>query len=144
MATADGHRNGKLYNRPRYARAQASGVLSTKGIQTFLRRSKDATLGFTTRLAINTKLRGIGEMTELSIDTKKKRVRVRLELVGEKEPIDVEIIRYSLKVKDESTHITIEEATSSRQWLTVALREFIIGQDLAVPAKAAVLLQLLT
>ena len=144
MATADGHRNGKLYNRPRYATAQASGVLSTKGIQTFLRRSKDATLGFTTRLAINTKLRGIGEMTELSIDTKKKRVRVRLELVGEKEPIDVEIIRYSLKVKGESTHITIEEATSSRQWLTVALREFIVGQDLAVPAKAAVLLQLLT
>ena len=144
MATADGHRNGKLYNPPRYATAQASGVLSTKGIQTFLRRSKDATLGFTTRLAINTKLRGIGEMTELSIDTKKKRVRVRLELVGEKEPINVEIIRYSLKVKGESTRITIEEATSSRQWLTVALREFIVGQDLAVPAKAAVLLQLLT
>jgi hypothetical protein len=144
LATADGHRNGKLYNRPRDATAQASGVLSTKSIQPFLRRSKDATLGFTTRLAINTKLRGIGEMTELSIDTKKKRVRVRLELVGEKEPINVEIIRYSLKVKGESTRITIEEATSSRQWLTVALREFIIGQDLAVPAKAAVLLQLLT
>ena len=144
MATADGHRNGKLYNPPRYATAQASGALSTKRIQTFLRRSKDATLGFTTRLAINTKLRGIGEMTELSIDTKKKRVRVRLELVGEKEPINVEIIRYSLKVKGESTRITIEEATSSRQWLTVALREFIVGQDLAVPAKAAVLLQLLT
>ena len=83
-------------------------------------------------------------MTELSIDTKKKRVRVRLELVGEKEPINVEIIRYSLKVKGESTHITIEEATSSRQWLTVALREFIVGQDFAVPAKAVVLLQLLT
>ena len=51
---------------------------------------------------------------------------------------------YSLKVKDESTHITIEEVTSSRQWLTVALREFIVGQDFAVPAKAVVLLQLLT
>jgi hypothetical protein len=48
-----------------------------------------------------------------------------------------------LKVKGESTHITIEEATSSRQWLTVALREFIVGQDLAVPAKAVALLQLL-
>jgi HSP20 family molecular chaperone IbpA len=82
-------------------------------------------------------------MTELSIDTKKKHVRVRLELVGEKEPIDVEILRYSLKVKGESAHITIEEATSSRQWLTVALREFIVGQDLAVPAKAVALLQLL-
>ena len=93
---------------------------------------------------INSKLRGIGEMTELSIDTKKKRVRVRLELVGEKESIDVEIIRYSLKVKGESTYMTIEEATSSRQWLTVALREFIVGQDLAVPAKAVAFLQLLT
>jgi hypothetical protein len=88
-------------------------------------------------------LRGIGEMTELSIDTKKKHVRVRLELVGEKEPIDVEILRYSLKVKGDSAHITIEEATSSRQWLAVALREFIVGQDLAVPTKAVVLLQLL-
>jgi hypothetical protein len=89
-------------------------------------------------------LRGIGEMTELSIDTKNKRVRVRLELVGEKEPIDVEIIRYRLKGKGESTHIMIEEATSSRQWVTVALREFIVGQDFAVPAKAVALLELLT
>jgi hypothetical protein len=83
-------------------------------------------------------------MTELSIDTEKKRLRVRLELIGEKEPIDVEIIRYSLKIRDESTHITIEEATSSRPWLTVALREFIVGRDFAVPPKAVALLQLLT
>jgi len=100
-------------------------------------------LGFTTRVAINAKLRSIGEMTELSIDTKTKQVRVRLELVGEKEPIDVEILRYSLKKKGETTYITIEEATSSRQWLTVALREFIVGQDLAIPAKAGAVLRLL-
>jgi hypothetical protein len=100
-------------------------------------------LGFTARVAINTKLRSIGEMTELSIDTKTKQVRVRLELLGEKEPIDVEILRYSLKEKGETTYITIEEATSSRQWLTVALREFIVGQDLAIPAKAGAVLRLL-
>jgi hypothetical protein len=100
-------------------------------------------LGFTARVAINAKLRSIGEMTELSIDTKTKQVRVRLELVGEKEAIDVEILRYSLKEKGETTYITIEEATSSRQWLTVALREFIVGQDLAIPAKAGAVLRLL-
>ena len=100
-------------------------------------------MGFTARVAINAKLRSIGEMTELSIDTKTKQVRVRLELVGEKEAIDVEILRYSLKEKGETTYITIEEATSSRQWLTVALREFIVGQDLAIPAKAGAVLRLL-
>jgi hypothetical protein len=83
-------------------------------------------------------------MTELSIDTKTKRVRVRLELLGEKEPIDVEVLRYSLKEKGDTTYITIEEAISSREWLTVALRAFIIGQDLAIPAKAGAILKLLT
>jgi hypothetical protein len=65
-------------------------------------------------------------------------------LLGEKEPIDVEILRYSLKEKGETTYITIEEVTSSREWLTVTLREFVVGQDLALPAKAGVVLKLLT
>jgi len=86
----------------------------------------------------------MGQMTEISIDTKNKRVRVRLELLGEKEPIDVEVLRYSLKEKGETTYITIEEATASREWLTVALREFVVGQDLPLPAKAGAVLKFLT
>ena len=83
-------------------------------------------------------------MTELLIDTKTKRVRARLDLLGEKEPIDVEILRYSLKEKGDASYITIEEATSSREWVTAALREFVIGQDLPIPAKARAVLKLLT
>ena len=120
------------------------GVPATKRLRDVLHRSKDATLAFTVRLAINTKLRSIGEMTELSIDTTKKRVRVRLELLGEQEPIAVDVLRYSLKEKGETTYITIEEATSSREWVAVALREFIVGQDLPLPAKAGAVLKLLT
>jgi len=120
------------------------GAAATKGLRDVFHRSKDATFAFTARVAINTKLRSIGQMTELSIDTNKKRVRARLELLGEKEPIDVEILRYSLKEKGETTYITIEEATSSREWVTVALREFVVGQDFALPAKAGALLKLLT
>ena len=108
-----------------------------------LRRSKDATLAFTTRLAINTKLRGIGEMTELSIDTKKKTVRLRLELIGEVEPIEIEIVRYKLNTKGDKLYLTIEEAKASREWLTVALKEFAAGQTLPIPAKAGTLLKLL-
>ena len=83
-------------------------------------------------------------MTELLIDTKNKRVRARLELLGENEPIEVELLRYSLKEKGETTYITIEDATSSREWLTVALREFVVGQDLPIPPKAGAVLKLLT
>ena len=83
-------------------------------------------------------------MTELSIDTKTKRIRVRLELLGEKEPIEVEILRYSLAEKGEKTYITIEGATSSREWLATALRELLVGREFAIPAKAAAVLKLLT
>ena len=120
------------------------GAPATKGLRDVLHRSKDAAVAFTARFAINTKLRSIGEMTELYIDTKNKRVRVRLELLGEKEPIDIEILRYSLKGKGDVTHITIEEATSSREWLTVALRDFVVGHHFAIPDKAGAALKLLT
>ena len=121
-----------------------AGAPATKGLRDVLHRSKDATLAFTARVAINSKLRSIGQMTELLIDTKNKRVCVRLELLGEKELIDVEILRYSLKEKGETTYIIIEEATSSREWLTAALREFVVGQDLPIPSKAGAVLKLLT
>jgi len=42
------------------------------------------------------------------------------------------------------TYMTVEDATSSREWLTVALREFVVGQDFTIPAKAGAVLQLLT
>ena len=120
------------------------GALATKRLHHVFHRSKDATLALTARVAINIKLHSIGKVTELSVDTKTKQVRIRLELLGEKEPIDVEVLRYSLKEKGQMTYITIEEATSSREWLTVALREFIVGRDLMIPAKAGVVLKLLT
>jgi len=83
-------------------------------------------------------------MTELTIDTKEKRIRVRVDLIGEEDPIEVEILRYHLKTKGETTQLTIEEATASREWLAVALREFVVAQDITIPPKAAALLKLLT
>jgi hypothetical protein len=113
-------------------------------VRGFLRRSKDATLAFTARVAVNSKLKGIGEMTELSIDTRKRRVRVRLELVGEVDPIEVEITKYNLENNESGARLTIEEATASREWLAVALREFVVGRTIEIPAKAGALLKLLT
>jgi hypothetical protein len=113
-------------------------------VRGFLRRSKDSTLAFAARVAINVKLRGIGEMTELSIDTKRKKARVQLELLGEATPIQIEVVKFSLKNKGDTAQLTIEEATASREWLTVALREFVVGKSIVIPASASAALKLLT
>lgn len=82
-------------------------------------------------------------MTELSIDSKKKTLRARVELLGEREPIELNVSKYSLSTKGGHPKLVIEEATASREWLTVALKEFVIGRTIELPEKAAVVLKLL-
>jgi hypothetical protein len=60
--------------------------------------------------------------------TQKRRIRVRLELLGEPEPIEVKITKYNLKNKNSGARLTIEGATASVEWLAVGSREFVIGQ----------------
>lgn len=82
-------------------------------------------------------------MTELSIDTKQRRIFARVELVGETEPIEIEIVRYTLETKENVTKLTIEEAKASRPWITAALQEYVVGESLTIPKKAAAILKLL-
>jgi hypothetical protein len=112
-------------------------------VQNLFRKSKDVTIAAAARFAVNVRLRGIGQMTELSIDTKERRVFARIELIGEAEPIEIEIVRYSLKIKENVTKLTIEEATASRPWITAALQEFVVGETFTIPKKAAAILKLL-
>jgi hypothetical protein len=113
-------------------------------VRDFFRKSKDVTSAVAARVTVNRKLQGIGQMTELSLDTKRKRILLRLELVGEAEPIQIDIIRYNLETKAGVTQLTVEEATASRPWVAAALQEFIVGERLFVPKKAAAILKLLT
>lgn len=83
-------------------------------------------------------------MTEFSIDSKKKTLRVKLELLGEAEPVELQITKYTLRSKGDETRLTIEEATASREWLAVALREFVVGKAFPVPSAAVAALKLLT
>ena len=82
-------------------------------------------------------------MTELAVDTKNRRLRVRLELVGEDEPIDIDVTRYELRRDPRGSEITIQSATASKRWLNVAIREFVIGKSFPIPEKAEALLKLL-
>ena len=116
----------------------------TRHVRSFLRGSKDAAIALSARAFLNNKLRGIGEMTELSIDTKKRAIRVRLELVGETEPVEIHIKEYDLSQSGRATTITIMKVAASREWLQEALRQFAVGRSFTIPPQAAAILNLLT
>ena len=65
-------------------------------------------------------------------------------LLDEAEPVEVHVGKYRLEQRGEDASLTVLDATTSRQWLTGALREFVVGRSFTVPAKAAAALKLLT
>jgi hypothetical protein len=109
-----------------------------------LRGSKDATLGFAARTWLNSKLGEIGDLTDLSIDTKRQTMRLQLQLSGEAEPTEVYVRKYAIKRKGERAMLTVVDATASRKWVAAVLREFVTGQTFPVPTQAATALKLLT
>jgi hypothetical protein len=108
-----------------------------------LRGSKDVALAFTLRSFFNTRFRRIGEMTELSVDTKKRAFRVQLDLVGESETIEIHVKKYNLARKGDIVLLTVDDVTASRKWLAEALREFVVGRPFSIPPKAGAVLKLL-
>jgi hypothetical protein len=115
----------------------------TSPVRSALRRSKDAALAFTTRTILNLRLRGIGDVTELSIDTKRRECRFFVQLAGEAEPIGIHIARYRLDERGHRTTVTILDATASREWFSALLLQFVVGRSFAVPPSAGAVLKLL-
>jgi hypothetical protein len=109
-----------------------------------LRGSKDAALAFAARTAINSRWRALGEVTDLSLDTAAQRIRLRVVLKGEPAPVDVDVRRYEVQSSDDGAVLTLIDAAASRDWLTAAIDEFLVGRPVPIPRKAAVALQLLT
>jgi hypothetical protein len=102
------------------------GGVTTERVRDFLRGSKDAAIAISTRTLFNT------------------RFRLRLDLRGEAEAIEIYVKKYRLHRDGDDMKLTIVYATASRKWLEAALREFVVGQSFTIPAKAGAVLNLLT
>lgn len=123
-----------------------SGVPSRtpNALQRLLRRGKDATIETAARVALNSRLSGIAEICELSLDTERRCVRVMLHLCGEHEALEVRVHRYRLREKYEAPQIAIGEVTASREWLENALKQFVVGRWIEIPPALRTALEMLT
>jgi hypothetical protein len=113
-------------------------------LRRLLRGPKDAAVALAARAAFNARFQRIGKMTELTIDTKKRAIRVHLDLSGEAERIEIRIDKYELKRNGQETTLKILDATASRPWIAEALREFVVGRSFEIPPAAGAVLKLLT
>lgn len=108
-----------------------------------LRGPKDAAIALGIKSVFNAKYSGIGRMSDVSIDTAAREIRVRLELAGESTPVDVHVTNYRVEQQDERATVTIGDATASREWMTELLRQLVIGRTFDIPERAAAIVKLL-
>ena len=117
--------------------------MAAAGVKGVIRGSKDAALAFAVRRLLNARLVAIGEITDASIDTAHRRAQLRLALRGEREAIDVELGKYRLESTDDGEWLTLADAVGSREWLTAALRQFVVGRRFQISKQTAAALRLL-
>jgi hypothetical protein len=109
-----------------------------------MRGSKDIVVALAMRTLLNSRLSAIGKITDLSLDTAERRARLRMSLRGERGAIDVADLRYDIHRADGSDWVTLVDAVASREWLTAAMKQFVVGRPFHVSPNAARVLRLLT
>jgi hypothetical protein len=112
-------------------------------VQHVVRNSKDAALAVAAKAFLNRQLEGVGEVGSLAIDTAAQSVQAELGLLGEAEPVRLDIRRYVLHASDRGATVTIVDASASRPWIDKVLQEFFLGRALPVPSKVAFALRVL-
>lgn len=71
------------------------------------------------------------------MDSANRRIRLRLALRGEVDPVDLDIRGYELERTGEGDWLTVVDAAASREWVTAALQQFVVGRRFRIPAQAA-------
>jgi hypothetical protein len=109
-----------------------------------MRGSKDAALAMAMRAFLNARLRTVGEITELSLNTAERRSHMRVALRGERRPVDVSVRSYTVDEADGQHWLTILDAGASCAWLEGMVRHFAVGHPFPLSPTAARVLRVLT
>jgi hypothetical protein len=75
-----------------------------------------------------------GKVSNLSIDTKSKAISLALQLVGESEPVTLNISSYEFIEQDGQDYFVVREFTTSKSWLDIAVKKYAPNLQFKIPS----------
>jgi len=99
---------------------------------------KDSLASSAAKALLAGRIQRYGTLTELRIRSGDKTLAVEMLLTGEKEPIRIEVGRYRITGVSGAYKITLDNVTSSREWIQLLLEDFVIGKAFSIPSVAIV------
>ncbi len=98
--------------------------------------AKDLMTGKAAKSYLNDMIKSYGRVDELQIDSKRGRIELRCQLMGEETPIGVTIEKYQLEKKDGRTYIEVTDSSATRPWMQAAMRVHLHGKKFELPGWA--------
>jgi hypothetical protein len=86
------------------------------------------------------RLERYGQLLDLRIHSRERTMSLEMLLAGEEKEIRIEVGRYRMASEGGKLLLVIESLRASREWLQLALEDFLVGQPLQVPSIAAMAL----
>lgn len=80
----------------------------------------------------NTKLKGIAELTEFNLDLEARKVYIQAYLVGEAEPIELNVDGFAVNSDGQSHSFFIQQGQSNKVWLNNLLT-YVVGREWKIP-----------
>ena len=97
---------------------------------------KEGALEAAVKAFLNREFEKFGSINSLRLDSKQKTITAELALKGETSPLTVHVESYRIEEKDGVTYLTVQSARASREWVSAALDQFLVGRPIKVPAVA--------
>ena len=104
---------------------------------------KDKAVSFTLKQLINLNIKEFGEMLKLNLNSKDKKLELEVMLLGEKEPLNIEIKSYQLKQKDDKYFLTLSDIHTSREWINIVIQNYFKNQEIEIPENIAKTLKII-
>ncbi len=115
---------------------------ATGKFKNWLHDRKDSSVSLVLEKFLQKKIERYGRLIELKIDSRQRTASVRLILKGEHESVTVLIERYELSDQSGQMSVILRQASSSREWLTLLLQDFVLNKPVVVPEQYAAYVKL--
>lgn len=112
--------------------------MSTAGrLKSWLQDRKDSSVSMVLEKMLQKKIARYGRLLQFRIDSARSSASVEVLLHGEAHPLAVQIERYELSHRQQTSYVTVHQATTSRQWLNSLLEDAILGRPFPIPEQYA-------
>ncbi len=112
-----------------------NGMSTGNKLKEWFSGRKDSSVSFVLERVLQSQLERYGRVVSFQMSSQRSSARLELLLKGEVEAMTINLERYTIESDEGGAWLAIQEASASREWMTLALKDFVVGKRLPIPEK---------